>query len=565
MAKLSPDDIVVMFLGLAVLLAAARVMGEVARRFGQPAVLGEIVAGVLLGRTALGKIDPALMGWLFPSSGAAAVVQEAFSALAAALFLLIAGMEVDLSRLWRQGRTALSVSAGGIAVPFALGFAAAWWTPAVLGAAPGEDRLVFALFFATALSISALPVIAKTLMELNLLRSDLGMVVIAAAICNDLLGWIIFAVILGMIGAAAHGATVGGTIVMTLGFVAFMLTAGRWLIHRALPWIQAYASWPGGVLSFAVALGLACAALTERIGVHAIFGAFMAGVALGDSAHLREQTRATLDQFVSFIFAPLFFASIGLRVDFTANFAPVTVLVVLAIACVGKVLGSGLGALATGKPKREAWAIGFAMNARGAMEIILGAIALQHGIIDETMFVALVVMALATSVMSGPVMQRILARKQPRRFPDFLVPKAFVGSVEGADRRGAIRELCRTMADAAGLDPRAVETAVLAREELMPTGIGGGVAVPHARLEGLERSLVGVGLSRAGVDFDAPDGRPARLLILLLTPREDDGAQLELLADISRTVSREEVREQLGKARTFTEFLAALRAVRGPH
>ncbi|MBZ0253595.1 MAG: cation:proton antiporter, partial [Candidatus Methylomirabilis sp.] len=217
MTKLSPDDIVVMFLGLAVLLGAARVMGEVARRFGQPAVLGEIVAGVLLGRTALGKVDPALMGWLFPSSGAAAVVQEAFSALAAALFLLIAGMEVDLSRLWRQGRTALSVSAGGIAVPFALGFAAAWFAPAVLGAAPGEGRLVFALFFATALSISALPVIAKTLMELNLLRSDLGMVVIAAAICNDLLGWVIFAVILGMIGAAAHGATVGATIVMTLG------------------------------------------------------------------------------------------------------------------------------------------------------------------------------------------------------------------------------------------------------------------------------------------------------------------------------------------------------------
>jgi Kef-type K+ transport system membrane component KefB len=152
---------------------------------------------------------------------------------------------------------------------------------------------------ATALSITALPVIAKTLMDLNLYRSDLGMLVVAAAVFNDLVGWIIFAVILGMLGTgAAHTLSIGQTIWLTLGFALGMLTVGRWLIHRILPWIHAHLSWPGGVLGFALSLALVSAAFTEWIGIHAIFGAFLAGVA-GDQASA-ERT-ATIEQFVSFI------------------------------------------------------------------------------------------------------------------------------------------------------------------------------------------------------------------------------------------------------------------------
>lgn len=561
MAALSAPEITAFLLSLAILLAAARLLGEIAKRLNQPAVLGEILAGILLGPTLLGTLAPGTAEFLFPQQGGGALAREGLMVLAITLFLLVAGMEVNLSSVWRQGRLAISVGVAGILGPFGLGFAMAWLLPEQMGIAAGTDPLIFALFIATALSISALPVIAKTLMDLNLYRSDLGMMVIAAAVFNDLVGWIIFAVILGMLGpGGAHALSVGGTIWLTLGFALFMLTWGRALLHRALPWIHAHTSWPGGVLGFALALALVCAAFTEWIGVHAIFGSFLAGVALGDSSHLRQRTRATIAQFVSFIFAPLFFASIGLKVNFVAHFDPVLVLLVLLISCFGKVVGCGVGGRLAGMPPREAWALGFGLNARGAMEIILGLLALHYGVIDERLFVALVVMALVTSLMSGPAMQWLLRLKKPRRFLDYLRPRAFFFNLKAGSRDEAIDELAGPLASVIGLDPQLVATAVRDRERLMATGLGSGLAVPHARLDGLAGPAVGVGISRIGIDFDAPDGRPAHLVFLLLTPRSDDGAQLEILADIARTFRERSVRDQAQKAGSFTEFVGLIKS-----
>ncbi len=561
MASLSPAEITAFLLSLAILLAAARFLGEIAKRLNQPAVLGEILAGILLGPTLLGAVAPGVFAFLFPAQGGGALAREGLMVLAITLFLLVAGMEVNLSSVWRQGRLALSVGIAGIVGPFSIGFAMAWLLPRQMGIAEGTDPLIFALFIATALSISALPVIAKTLMDLDLYRSDLGMMVIAAAVFNDLFGWIIFAVILGMLGTGGgHALSVGATIWLTLGFSLFMLTWGRNLLHRALPWIHAHTSWPGGVLGFALALALVCAAFTEWIGVHAIFGSFLAGVALGDSAHLRTRTRATIAQFVSFIFAPLFFASIGLKVNFVAHFDLQLVLLVLLIACIGKVVGCGIGGWLAGMPLREAAALGFGLNARGAMEIILGILALQYGVIDERLFVALVVMALVTSLMSGPAMQWLLRLKKPRRFLDFMRPRGFLPQLQASTRDEAIEELSRPLAQAMGIDTAHVVTAVRERERLMATGLGSGLAVPHARLEGLNAPALGVGISREGVDFDAPDGRPAHLVFLLLTPRQDDGAQLEILADIARTFRSRTVREHVLKAGSFTEFVGLVRS-----
>lgn len=562
MDRLTASEVTVFLLSLSVLLGMARVFGELARRLNQPAVLGEIIAGILLGPTVLGGIAPEITSTLFPTTGSLALAQDGLTTLAITLFLLVAGMEVDLSTVWRQGRAAINVSIAGMVIPFAIGYGIAWYLPGLIGHEPGQDEHIYALFFATALSISALPVIAKTLMDMGLYRSDLGMLVVAAAILNDLVGWIIFAIILGMMGAtaASHGPSVGTTIWMTLLFAVFALTIGRWLINRILPWLQAHTSWPGGVLAFALSLALAGAAYTESIGIHAIFGSFLVGIALGDSPHLREQTRSIIDRFVSFIFAPLFFASIGLKVNFVANFDLGLVAVVLVVATAGKVLGCGIGGRLSGLAPREAWAVGFGMNARGAMEIILGLLALQAGVIRERMFVALVVMALVTSMMSGPLMERILKRKKPRRLIDVLVSKAFQPALAARDREEAIAALARGMALGAPVVAEHIAAEVWKREQIMATGLGNGLAVPHARIEGLAAPYVAIGMSRDGIDFDAPDGVPARVIFLLVTPADDDVAQLELLADIARTFGREEVREKALAISNYTELLALIRS-----
>jgi len=392
------------------------------------------------------------------------------------------------------------------------------------------------------------------------------MIIIASAIFDDLVGWIIFAIILGMIShTGGSGVGVINTIWMTLGFAALMLTLGRWLVDRILPWIQAHTSWPGGILGFALATAIFCGALTEWIGIHAIFGAFMFGVALGESRHLRERTRATLDQFISFIFAPLFFASIGLRVNFATNFDPLLVLFVLIVASVGKLIGGGLGARLSGLSERESLAVGLGLNARGAMEIILGLLALQAGVIGERLFVALVVMALVTSITSGTAMSRILQRKKPTRFASFVSAKGFVKRLAMRDREGAIRELCDAISEGVRQPAERLAEEVWTREQLMSTAIGNGVAVPHARIDGIRHPVVAVGISPQGVDFDARDGRPARLIFLVLTPRQDAGAQLAILADIGKTFRDPDMLGQAIRAANFTEFLAVVNSATAPH
>ncbi|MEW6076631.1 MAG: cation:proton antiporter [Thermodesulfobacteriota bacterium] len=562
MGHLTPQEIIVLFLSLGILLGAARLLGELAQKLRQPAVLGELLAGVLLGPTVLGALAPGISAFLFPAGGPNAIALETVATLAIVLFMLVAGMEVDLSTVWAQGRAGFKVGVTSMVIPFLFALALAWLNPQSLGRQSEAPPLVFALFLATAFAISALPVIAKTLMDMNLYRSDLGIVIVSAAIFNDLIGWLAFAVVLGMINPVpGYEGRILMTISLTLLFAGVVLTIGRWLIHRALPFLQAYTVWPGGVMGFALTLALLGAALTEWIGIHAIFGSFLIGIAIGDSSHLREHTRVTIEHFVSFIFAPVFFASIGLKVNFLEHFDASLIATVLMVACACKIIGGTLGARWGGMTPRESWAVGFAMNSRGAMEIILGILALEAGIIRQRLFVALIIMAIVTSMMSGPMMRYVLQPTKKRRLTGLLSAKLFLRQLQADSRRTAIGELTAAACRAIGLDPKTVEAAVWERESITGTGIGNGVAIPHARLEGLKKPLAVVGFSDAGIDFDAPDGRPAHLIFLLLTPADDPGAQLELAAKIARIFRDPVMLDRVLQTRRFTDFLALLKSV----
>ena len=561
MRTLDASQLAILLLSLGLLVGFARLLGELARRFQQPAILGEMVAGVILGPTVFGWLAPGWQTYLFPHEGPAALVLDGIGSLAIVLFLLVAGMEVDLSIVWKQGRSALKVGALGTLIPFAIGLLGALVMPQALGRQVDADPVIFALFLATAIAISALPVIAKTLMDLDLYRTDLGMIIVGAAIFNDLIGWTIFAIILGLLRSDGAGFGVAMTLALTLLYAGLMLTLGRWLMNKALPILQAYTHYPGGVLGFAATLAFAGAAFTEAIGIHAMFGAFLVGVALGDSPHLQERTRAMIDEFISFIFAPLFFASIGLKVNFIANFNVVLVLLILLLASVGKLTGAVLGARCGGFSRRDRWAIGFGMNARGAMEIILGTLALEAGIIHEQLFVALVVMAIVTSAFSGPMIRRILSRQRRHRLASYLSPRLFVRKLVAETPHDVIGELAATAARQAGVEVARVRRSAWDRESVAATGIGHGVAIPHARMPEIKRALVVVGMSEAGIPFDAPDGQPAHVVFLLITPSDEPTVPLELSANISELFHQPGCLERVLRAGNFTEFLAALRIV----
>jgi Kef-type K+ transport system membrane component KefB len=407
MNVISHHDLVVLLIGMATMLILSRVTSELARSVKFPVVMGEIVIGIILGPTLLGHFAPEISDYIFPVEGSAALALNAISKIAVIMMLFVAGMEVQLPVVLKQGKAAVFTSTLSMIIPFVLGFVTAWYYPQWFGRT--EDyKLLFALFFGTALSISALPVIARILIDMGLFKTKIGMIIIASAMFNDLLGWLIFSFILSSMETSNTGHEFTNTIIYILGFGLFMLTIGRKILDKIMPWMQEKLSWPGGVLSISLGICFLSAAFTESIGIHAILGAFIAGIAIGDSVHLKEKAREIIYQFVTNIFAPLFFVSIGLKVNFIENFNGTLVLLVLVVAYIGKVSGASIGARLGGFTRKESLAVGFGMNARGAMEIILGTLALQAGLINEPVFVALVIMALLTSLTSGPMMRLFL-------------------------------------------------------------------------------------------------------------------------------------------------------------
>ncbi len=559
MDHLAPHDLMVVFLALAALLASAKLAGELVKKFNQPSVLGEIIAGILLGPTVLGHFQHAVYALLFPRTGPVALVLEGITAISVVFFLLTAGIEIDLASIFRQGKSALLVSSFGMVIPFAVGFLSARMFPRFLSAGEGTDPIVFALFIGTALSISALPVVARVLMDLGLLRSEMGTIVMSSAMFDDLVGWILFGLVLGMMtpqGDAGHG--IRHTIILVLSFAALMLTVGRWLIHRILPFIQAHTTWPGGVLGFIFSLTLAAAAFAEYAGIHAVFGAFITGAAVGESGHLRQRTSEHIYQIVTNVFAPLFFASIGLHTNFVTNFHPAVTAFIIGIACLGKILGAGCGARLGGMDLRTSFGVGLAMNARGAMEMILGILALQARLIREPMFVALVVMALVTSLISAPAIRILITRKKSVNLKDVVSSELFLTSLASDTKNGVLQEMCDVAAPIVGNAPERFFRLVSERERVSSSGWRFGIAVPYARVDGLSRPVVVIGRTEKGIDFDSRDGRPAKLIVLILTP--DNQSQHDLLADAGQLFSHKEMIDRALAASSFVELLAALNA-----
>jgi Kef-type K+ transport system membrane component KefB len=549
-----------MFLALATLLGCAKLAAELMQKIGQPPVLGEISVGIFLGPTVLGHYRPHVYETLFPTTGPMPIVLETVTTLGVVFFLLTAGLEIDLRSIFRQGKSALLVSIFGVAFPFASGVLAASAFPRYMGAEAGANPVIFALFVGTALSISALPVIAKILMDLNLLRTEMGTVIISSAMFDDLVGWILFSFVLGMMHPSADGSIGGGvkhTIVLVLLFVGITLTLGRWLIDKILPVLQAHTTWPGGVLGFIFTLTMMGAAFTEYAGIHAVFGAFVVGIAVGESSHLRQRTSQHIHEIVTNVFAPFFFASIGLRTNFVSNFHLGLTATVIGVACVGKLLGAGWGARLGGMDRTSSLAVGLAMNARGAMEIILGILALQAGLIRENMFVAMVIMALFTSLVSAPAIHFLIRRRRKLTLKDTVTAKLFLPNLAAKTRLGALREMCEVAAEVVSNAPERLLRLVSEREHVLPSGWENELAVPHARVNGLARPLVVVAKSE-GIDFDARDGKPARLIIMILTG--DNQSQHDLLGDASDLFSRKEAVEQAVNANSFLELVAALNA-----
>jgi Kef-type K+ transport system membrane component KefB len=402
-AKLISSEVLHFLIIVTVVLVLARTLGELCRKFKQPAIIGEIVAGIILGPTLLGTYWHHMFNDIFLVSPRAYGAFDGLANVGIILLMFIAGFEVDIKQIKRDGKQAAAISLTGIIFPFIIGFAAAWFFYERIFSNSTNNQFITSMFFGTALSITALSVITKILMDLDILKTKIGNIVLTSAMIDDFLGWVLFSIIMQMLNSKDQQGS-WTAVAMVLLFAVFMVTIGRWIVNKMLFIAQKNLK-IGRVITLAICLCFISAIVTEFLGVRGVFGAFLMGIAVGDSEYFTERHKLILHQFTVNIIAPLFFASVGLRLNFIANFNLEVVSIILAIACIAKLLGAGIGSRISGMNKNESIAVAFGMNARGSQEIVLGLLALQAKIIDEKVFEGLVVMTVVTIIISGPIMK----------------------------------------------------------------------------------------------------------------------------------------------------------------
>jgi Kef-type K+ transport system membrane component KefB/nucleotide-binding universal stress UspA family protein len=398
----------VFVLQITILLFTARVFGEIAQRKGLPSIVGEIVAGIVLGPSLLSGISPFIAKILVPQSILQQTLLDNISLIGLILLLLITGLEIDLTLIRRHAKTAISVSYGGIIFTLLSGFILGMMLPGfMLGV--NSERIVFALFIAVSMSISAIPVLAKVLFDLNLIRRDLGQTILAAGMNDDIVGWILLTIVTGL--ASGHSLSLHTSIniiTSVLLFIIISFPAGRWIAKKALDIVQDRFISRDGLLSLVIILTFSWSVLSKALNLEIAIGAFTMGIIFGQLPRLPVAVIEKLHSMTLAIFAPIFFAVVGLKVNIYTLLEPRLILIALAVilvAIAGKFVGTFIGAkIFARKDTWSALCFGAGLNARGAMEIVVATIGLTTGIISHNMFSIIVLMAITTTLMAPPAL-----------------------------------------------------------------------------------------------------------------------------------------------------------------
>lgn len=409
---------------LLVVIAAARGLGALFRRLGQPAVVGEMAAGILLGPSLFGWLAPAGFAFVFPAESLGSL--KLLSQLGVCLFMFVVGMELDLGQLRRKAGVAVAVSHASIVLPYTLGVLLAYGLYSEL-AAPGARFSAFALFMGISMSITAFPVLARILQERGLAQSPLGQTALTCAAVDDVTAWSLMAFV---VAVAQAGSLAGAALNLLLvaGFITLMLLGVRPLLARLIGPAALQRPEPSqGSLAAIVCLVVGAALCTELIGIHALFGAFLAGVVVPAAQGFRRKIGLQVENLSAVLLLPLFFAFTGLRTQIGLLEGAgdwLLCALIVAVATLGKLGGSALAARLGGLAWREALQLGALMNTRGLMELIALNVGYDLGILSPRIFTMLVLMALVTTMLTGPLLG-LFARLSGRHHPP---PQGVAGS-----------------------------------------------------------------------------------------------------------------------------------------
>ena len=400
---------VAFFLQMFVILAAARLVGHLARRVGQPQVVGEMIAGVLLGPSLFGLLAPELQASLFPKESLKVLYVGA--QLGVGLYMFLVGVDFKTELFRSRAKSAAAVSVSGMIVPFGLGALLALWLVDMPGLFSAKaTKMEAMLFLGAAMAITAFPMLARIIYERGLTGTALGTLALAAGAIDDAAAWCVLAIVLASFGDGpmiAVKAILGG-----IAYGTFITTIGTKLLKPLGDRVERDGKLSNTTLGIVLMLFMVAAWMMDAIGIHAVFGGFLLGIAMPRGALTRELQKQ-LEPITVVLLLPMFFTFSGLntRLDMVNNFQMLLIaLVVLLAACIGKGAACWAAARATGQDNRTALAVGTLMNARGLMELIILNIGLQKGIIQEGLFSVMVLMAIVTTLMASPIFEWIYGR-----------------------------------------------------------------------------------------------------------------------------------------------------------
>jgi Kef-type K+ transport system membrane component KefB len=401
--------IVHVLFALAVVVAVGHVMGRLLSAIGQPPVIGEVLGGIVVGPSVLGRVWPEAVAFILPPAAVPSLAM--ISQLGVALYMFVVGLSLDLGRIRHKAGAAVAISNAGIVTPFVLGSILALYLFPRFATAD-VSFTSFALFSGVAMSITAFPVLARILTDNGMSRTEVGSIALTCAAADDVTAWCLLAFVVGVVRASVQDALVVS--LLTAVFVAGMFLVARPLIHRVVAKLDGAAIGRGTIAVTLVALLLSML-VTEAIGVHLIFGAFLLGALIPHESGLARALTTRMEDLVSILFLPAFFSLTGMRtqvglVETGAEWAAVALIIL--VATVGKFGGSAVAARLSGLGWRQSAILGALMNTRGLMELIVLNIGLELGVISPTLFTMMVLMALVTTIMTTPLMRLVRGGEQ---------------------------------------------------------------------------------------------------------------------------------------------------------
>jgi Kef-type K+ transport system membrane component KefB len=427
-------QVLVFLLEIGVLLGVAVALGRLSQRLRMPAVVGELAAGVLLGPSLFAHVAPGPSDWLLPHDTAQFHLLDAVGQLGVLLLVGVTGMYIDVGLIRRKGAAVASIGTGALLVPLGLGLAAGFLLPRSLAAA-GAPRPVFALFIGVALGVSAIPVIAKTLLEMRLLHRDVGQLIMCSAAADDIAGWLLLGVVSALAATTLHTGQVATALAGLVAIAVFTAVAGRPAVRMVFR-LTARSGDPAVTVPVVVVLLVLAAAGTQALGLEGIVGTFLCGIVIGSCGLPLERSLSGLRTVVMAVLAPIFFATAGLRMDLTALRRPAVLAAagtMLILAVAGKFAGAYVGARVARLDRWSALALGAGLNSRGVVEVVVAMVGLRLGVLRPEVYTIIVLIAIATSLMAPPMLRvavrRIpVTREEDRRATTYPIELSTVGS-----------------------------------------------------------------------------------------------------------------------------------------